>query len=234
MTKLPLNITLSKKRHLPVFECMGSTFALWDRAFLSARKEFDVLSPWPDAPIAGHISTWQKLGTKEKVTVRHVKTGWTLTMHLYYFNGMLKEWFMKRQWPQFYLPRGGVRGRTVLDVGAGEGETALFYLSNGAKKVVCVESWAPAAELLRQNARENSWPVEVIPNDFEPSMLDEPHDFLKMDCELCEASLLDYPSDVGPASIESHTPELTRSLCEKFGMREVYSSESGLSIVVKP
>jgi hypothetical protein len=37
-------------------------------------------------------------------------------------------------WETFYLPVN-VKGLTVLDVGAGEGETARFYLEHGAKKL---------------------------------------------------------------------------------------------------
>ena len=33
-----------------------------------------------------------------------------------------------------------VRGKTVLDVGAGCGETAFFYRLYGAKKVVAIEA----------------------------------------------------------------------------------------------
>jgi len=38
-------------------------------------------------------------------------------------------------WHEMYLP---VKG-TVVDVGAGCGESALFFLNHGAEKVVCVE-----------------------------------------------------------------------------------------------
>jgi SAM-dependent methyltransferase len=50
-------------------------------------------------------------------------------------------------WHKWYLPVED----TVLDVGAGCGETAFFYLNHGAKKVICVESDPKAVELLRTN-----------------------------------------------------------------------------------
>jgi len=39
-------------------------------------------------------------------------------------------------WHKHYLPIG----QTVLDVGAGCGETALFYLKHGAQRVICIEA----------------------------------------------------------------------------------------------
>ena len=42
------------------------------------------------------------------------------------------------EWNKYYLPIY-VKGLTVLDVGAGEGETAKFFLEQGARKVICIE-----------------------------------------------------------------------------------------------
>ena|SRR2546425_7152558 len=50
-------------------------------------------------------------------------------------------------WHEWYLP---VKS-TVLDIGAGCGETAFFYLNHGAKKVICVEANPKAVELLKRN-----------------------------------------------------------------------------------
>jgi len=50
-------------------------------------------------------------------------------------------------WHKHYLPVG----RTVLDVGAGCGETALFYLKHGAQRVICIEGDEKALELLSRN-----------------------------------------------------------------------------------
>jgi predicted RNA methylase len=50
-------------------------------------------------------------------------------------------------WHSGYLP---VRG-TVLDLGAGCGETVRFYLLHGAKKVIAVECYEPAYEMLCRN-----------------------------------------------------------------------------------
>ncbi len=53
-------------------------------------------------------------------------------------------------WHKEYLPIK--HGGTVLDVGAGEGETMVFYLLHGAKRVICVEADPDKAKVLQKNA----------------------------------------------------------------------------------
>lgn len=60
------------------------------------------------------------------------------------------------RWHDEYLP---VRG-TVLDLGAGCGETAHFYLLHGAKRVIAVESYERAYQMLCNNFNGNP---RVIP-----------------------------------------------------------------------
>jgi predicted RNA methylase len=55
-------------------------------------------------------------------------------------------------WHDWYLPVED----TVLDLGAGCGETAFFYLNHGAKKVICIEANPKAVELLRRNFGDDS------------------------------------------------------------------------------
>ncbi len=50
-------------------------------------------------------------------------------------------------WHKHYLPIG----KTVLDVGAGCGETAYFYLRHGAERVICIESNPEAIRMLHAN-----------------------------------------------------------------------------------
>ncbi len=54
-------------------------------------------------------------------------------------------------WHEHYLPPSGLEGKTVLDLGAGCGETAFFFLVHGASRVVCIESDQNAVRLLREN-----------------------------------------------------------------------------------
>src|SRR5207249_11634647 len=50
-------------------------------------------------------------------------------------------------WHRLYLP---VKGN-IVDMGAGCGETALFYLRHGADRIVCFESHPSALECLKAN-----------------------------------------------------------------------------------
>src|SRR6266571_5931155 len=61
-------------------------------------------------------------------------------------------------WHKAYLPAG----RTVLDLGAGCGETAQFYLSHGSELVLAVESDEKALECLRENFKDNKH-VIILP-----------------------------------------------------------------------
>lgn len=52
------------------------------------------------------------------------------------------------EWHRIYLP---LKPGTVLDVGAGCGETARFYLLHGAHKVIAIEGSSVAFSLLKAN-----------------------------------------------------------------------------------
>src|SRR5712692_2692062 len=85
-------------------------------------------------------------------------------------------------WHKHYLPVGP----TVLDVGAGCGETALFYLKHGSQRVVCIEGDPKALELLAKNFA-NDERVTII-----PALIDS----IKIDIEGDEENLV----------LESHFP----------------------------
>lgn len=60
-----------------------------------------------------------------------------------------------KRWHTLYLPKTGKLPDTVLngeasvlDIGAGNGETAQFYLNHGAQSVICIDA---STQLLRQN-----------------------------------------------------------------------------------
>jgi tRNA G37 N-methylase Trm5 len=91
-------------------------------------------------------------------------------------------------WHRDYLPVGP----TVLDVGAGCGETALFYLKHGAKRVVCIEGDEKALELLERNFGHDSR-VTIV-----PVMIDS----IKVDIEGHEENLV----------VESHFPPQFQAL----------------------
>ena len=61
-------------------------------------------------------------------------------------------------WHRIYLPIPD--NATVLDLGAGCGETALFYLKHGAQKVVAIESNRQCFENLVRNFESST---QVVP-----------------------------------------------------------------------
>ena len=122
--------------------------------------------------------------------------------------GMIKYEIV--DWEKHYLPID-FRGKVVLDVGAGEGETAMFFLKHGASKVVCIESCADANKFLTINAHNHPNQITAINDKFQISQLKIPHDFLKMDIEGYEEALLGVKLET-PAAIEVHGLQL----CDKF------------------
>jgi hypothetical protein len=61
------------------------------------------------------------------------------------------------KWHRYYLPVG----KTILDLGAGCGETAFFYLNHGAQRVICIEGNPSALKLLKENFGTDSRVVIV-------------------------------------------------------------------------
>jgi SAM-dependent methyltransferase len=130
-----------------------------------------------------------------------------------------------RIWLKCYLPAFALKGKVILDVGAGCGETAHFYLMYGARKVIAVEPDSIAAKLLAENVRRNGWNVEIIDREFQLDDLNIQHDFMKMDGEGCEAALLELEDDyhLKPCVIECHNEALIKQLSAKFRMNVVFS-----------
>ncbi len=85
-------------------------------------------------------------------------------------------------WHRCYLPVG----KTVLDVGAGMGETALFYLNHGASRVICIEADPESLKHLRENFR----------NDPRIQVIDAHIDSVKVDIEGGERGMV----------VETHFP----------------------------
>ena len=61
-------------------------------------------------------------------------------------------------WHRAYLPIG----KTVLDLGAGCGETAQFYLNHGADKVISVESDIDCYDKLRANFANDTRVLPIL------------------------------------------------------------------------
>lgn len=135
---------------------------------------------------------------------------------------LLYEWSI---WESHYAPTFGVAGKTVLDIGAGDGETAFFYFSKGAGRVICVEPDEARAGLLRQNVERNHWNCQVLSERFSPAHLSLPFDFCKMDCEGCESSLLALDR-LPPIVVEVHDEAVKTALLARFGMHVAHAGAS--------
>jgi hypothetical protein len=150
-----------------------------------------------------HIFPFQRT-VKKKIRNHNVKsdlakTGWKFSPSRL---KMIQE--EEAIWQQYYLPVD-VSNKTVLDIGAGEGETAWFYLKHGAKKVVCVEPEKEAYNRLLGNAVGK--PMEAINRIFRLDDLNLKYDFLKVDIEGYEEALLNVELKK-PAIIEVHGLQL--------------------------
>ena len=91
------------------------------------------------------------------------------------------------EWSAYYLPIQ-IKGLRVLDVGAGEGETAKFFLEHGATSVTCIEPDNSSFCILKRNSVGK--PLICMHKKFEVSDLNLPFDFMKMDIEGYEEDLL--------------------------------------------
>ena len=103
----------------------------------------------------------------------------------------------------------------MLDVGAGCGETALFYFCHGAGKVIAVEPNPSLTPVLHRNMVRNKWDMEIISGPFQSTMLGRNFDFMKMDGEGCEAQLLNITS-LPPCAVEVHSRRILDSLKTRF------------------
>jgi SAM-dependent methyltransferase len=90
-------------------------------------------------------------------------------------------------------PNFDLTNKTVLDVGAGCGETAFYFLRYaGAKHVICIENHPGRIEALRFNKDACALDITVVGEDFKVQHLDMfDYDFIKMNIEGFEELLYD-------------------------------------------
>ena len=160
------------------------------------------------------LVTWNWFLTSEDEDMYRLKIGkYSIRITPYFFNAIYGEWL---DWRRYYLPIS-LNGATVLDVGAGCGETALFYFLHGARRVVCVEPDKQLSKIIDQNIQANGWNAEVLNRNFDLDLLQTEFDFMKMDCEGCEVRLLNADS-IPPCVIEVHDAQTLSALKQVFGL----------------
>ncbi len=193
---------MSPKRHVPAL-------------YIGKRGLF----PHEYIRIAWQMRDW-KLETKgaDSYIIRHENDSLILTEAR--MTSMICEW---KQWEKYYVPEFSLEGKTVLDVGAGCGETAYLYFLHGVKRIIAIEIDPVQVEQLEKNAEINGWNngsrLKIIPRAFEIDDLKrEKFDFAKIDIEGGEASLLKLDSIDFPVVLEAHGVELRKQLVQKFGL----------------
>jgi len=124
------------------------------------------------------------------------------------------------QMGRYYLPPFSLNGKTVLDIGAGCGETAWYFLRNGARKVVCIEQDKRRARLIEENRKNLNLSIEIIPHAFTAKHLSIPHDFIKCDIEGGEIELLPYAKKLKPCVLEVHSAWIKQQF-EKNGFHAI-------------
>lgn len=105
---------------------------------------------------------------------------------------------------------------TVLDAGAGEGETCAFFFSHGARRVIAVEQDTEKANRLYRNAWTHGWDVEIFREPFRLEHLSENFDFAKVDVEGAESILLEAPRLPCSFVMEVHSRELKAGFEARF------------------
>jgi len=195
-----LKFGISNKKRVPIFYIDKRTKNTFTP--LSAFRIFIHSRGWSLKPVDGYsIVTHNNVSLK--LTAQKAVT-------------MLWEW---RKWKRDYLPPFSLVGKTVLDIGAGSGETTYLYVLAGAKEIVCIEPSPEEAALIEENSANLGWKTEVIREPFKLEQLAmRKFDLVKVDCEGCESILLSLPEILVPMVVESHSRSITEAL-EKKGFR---------------
>jgi 2-polyprenyl-3-methyl-5-hydroxy-6-metoxy-1,4-benzoquinol methylase len=140
-----VKIGLSKRKKVPVFYILDGTYLphealrlLWDLRWLN------------------------EIEHNKEYTILEAK-GNTLKFLNQHASFIVDEW---KVWEKYYIPHFSLQGKTILDVGAGCGETALLFFLHGAYKVIAVEPNVKAVECLKENMERNDWNVEIVAEPF--------------------------------------------------------------------
>jgi SAM-dependent methyltransferase len=177
--------------------------------------------PYSPLELAKHLwisRNWNILGPGPLVKIRNQ----FLLTNPYYWKLLFSEW---KAWEMWYLPSNGLDGKVVLDVGAGTGESALFFYHHRARKVIAVEPNPEALTFLHHNKDLNRWNMQIIEEPFKLDQLKLPFDFAKIDCEGAEI-LLTQVSELPPCNIEVHSQETLDALLHVHPDLSVFPGQS--------
>jgi hypothetical protein len=107
---------------------------------------------------------------------------------------------------------------TILDVGAGEGETIAFWFLHGYSKFVAVEIDRQQTRRLQRSVRTNNR-LKITFSDTYVQFLDAVQ-FAKIDCEGCESEMLTDAKKVQYSfAMERHSRFLEERFRSLYGKR---------------
>lgn len=190
-------IVLSNRRNLPVWMILGKKFKPWN-----VKDVFRIARMFREQD--GHYFT-NVFGFEIELLER-----WAMML-----GAELPVW----NWA--YLPPPSCRNGVILDVGAGCGESAAFYIHQGAQKVIAIEPDMQAFELLVKNVRKNNLNVECINDELKVEHLYKVHDFAKIDAEGGESKLAEFGGELKDCVVEVHSNEIYNELARKFRLSEI-------------
>jgi FkbM family methyltransferase len=206
---LKVKLGLSRRKKLPALYILG-------RVYL----------PHKALRLLWNFRWLNEIEHNKEYTILEAK-GNTLKFPNQYASWIIDEW---KEWEKYYIPHFSLQGKTVLDVGAGCGETALLFFLHGAHKVIAVEPDLKAVECLKENVERNSWNVEIIVEPFSLEHLKLNYDFMKMDGESCEELLLSLSRVEKPCVVEVHSNKLLHEF-ERRGWVKIHSMTKDVHLV---
>jgi predicted RNA methylase len=113
-------------------------------------------------------------------------------------------------------------GKTVLDLGADKGSTTVYFLNNGAKRVIAVEGnpelYAELEKMFVGNPRVIYYPIKISSGEDIEKLLAHKPDVVKMDIEGDERYLLENVAVTKCSEwlIEVHDHIIYRTLRDLF------------------
>ena len=138
--------------------------------------------------------------------------------------------------PYFSYSYGRIdyRGKTVVDIGAFDGDSASFFLNRGATSVIAFESDQRINAKLIEKFKDDRRVVAMGSWNGQPIY----GDVLKMDCEGCEVNLTQsllaqypeyviglHPDALGPQRYESIVKMIAATGGDYWGMEYFWSRE---------
>lgn len=167
-----------------------------------------------------------KFSRKQDGNIEVSKNGFTFTLDPKYATIVVTEF---ADWDTHYCPPFSLKNRTVIDVGAGCGETIMYYALKGCRNFIAIEPNPCYADLLMKNSERNCLTVKVHNDIFRKEHLEEQFDFMKCDCEGGESILLQQEK-CKPVSLEVHGDELRKKFMKR-GFKIVKDFGNGTCIM---